>query len=62
MRRARVEQREPRIPFTALSCERFHADQGFDFICLARSPKYTPAEADDVFDEIRRRFIDERTF
>jgi hypothetical protein len=31
----------------------------FDLICLSRSPSFTPAAADAVYDEIRSRFIDE---
>jgi len=31
----------------------------FDVVCLARSPAYTPAESDALFDEIRDLFIDE---
>jgi hypothetical protein len=38
------------------------APEGFDVICLARSPDFTPAELDPLFDEIRERFIDEEGF
>lgn len=54
-----VDRLEPAIPFAHLNWRNFEADQPFDFICLARSPSYTPAEADVIFDEIRHRFIEE---
>jgi hypothetical protein len=54
-----VDHREPTVPFTATGWQDFQADQPFDFICLARSPAFTPPEADAIFDEIRRRFIAE---
>ena len=37
----------------------YQATEPFDLICLARSPSFTPAAADAVYDEIRSRFIDE---
>jgi hypothetical protein len=54
-----IDRLEPRVPFAHLRWREFQADQPFDFICIARSPAYTPAEADGIFDEIRERFIDE---
>jgi hypothetical protein len=54
-----VDRHEPLVPFSHRSWRDFHADRPFDFICLARSPSYTPAEADPIFDEIRRLFINE---
>ncbi|MGZ6693845.1 MAG: hypothetical protein ACXVHQ_41490 [Solirubrobacteraceae bacterium] len=60
--RPRIETDEPRIPFHRVPWPDFYAHEPFDFIFLARSPAYTPASADPIFDEIRRLFIDERTF
>jgi len=55
----KVDRLEPLVPFRHGCWREFEADQPFDFICLARSPSYTPAEADAVFSEICRRFITE---
>jgi hypothetical protein len=52
-----IEHLEPTIPFSTTGWRDYQADQRFDFICLARSPEFTPPEADAIFDEIRRRFI-----
>jgi hypothetical protein len=57
-----VDHREPTVPFQAVIWDQFQADQPFDFICLARSPPFTPPESDPIFDEIRERFIDETKF
>lgn len=54
-----VAHREPRVPFRAVAWDQFQADQPFDFICLARSPPFTPAESDPIFDAIRQQFIEE---
>jgi hypothetical protein len=54
-----VEHVEPTVPFARTGWRDFQADQPFDFVCLARSPTYTPPEADAIFDEIRQRFIAE---
>lgn len=54
-----IAHREPAIPFQSLQWEQFHAEQPFDFICLARSPPFTPAESDPIFDAIRQQFIEE---
>jgi hypothetical protein len=40
----------------------FEATEPFDVICLARSPDYTPAELDPLFDVIRERFVDASAF
>lgn len=56
---ARSSRLEPRIPFRALGWPQFNATAPFDVICLARSPEYTPATCDALFDTIRGRFIDE---
>jgi hypothetical protein len=55
----KVDHREPAIPLRSLRWDEFHADQPFDFICLARSPPFTPAESDSIFDAIREHFIEE---
>lgn len=56
-----VDLLEPPVPFRRGTWRDFHANRPFDLICLARSPTYTPPEADAVFEEIRRRFVDEST-
>jgi hypothetical protein len=55
----KVERLEPRVPFKSMHWRSFESSQPFDIICLARSPTYTPSESDAIFDEIRRRFIEE---
>lgn len=50
---------EPPVPFDWSIWHEYQATEPFDLICLARSPSYTPAAADAVYDEIRSRFIDE---
>jgi len=56
-----LEHLEPAVPFAATGWRDFRADHPFDFVCLARSPAFTPPEADAIFDEIRRRCIVERS-
>jgi hypothetical protein len=50
---------EPPVPIKEVQGAVYRSDHKFDFICLARSPHYTPAEADRIFDAVRSRFIDE---
>lgn len=57
-----VAEREPAVPFTATHFEEFQAREPYDVVCLTRSPRYSPAEADELFDLIRRAFIDEHRF
>jgi hypothetical protein len=57
-----VQHLEPKVPFRAVPWRAFQATGRFDVVCLARSPAYTPAESDALFDEIRDRFIDETGF
>jgi hypothetical protein len=50
---------EPRIPFNQVAWRDFHADSPFNAITLSRSPAFTPSRSDELFSEIRRRFITE---
>jgi hypothetical protein len=50
---------EPPVPYRSTRWEDFHADAGFDFVCLTRSPPYTPPTADALFEVIRSSFIQE---
>jgi hypothetical protein len=50
---------EPPVPFDWVTVYEFAAEGPFDMVCLARSPSFTPAESDAVYDAIRERFIDE---
>jgi hypothetical protein len=52
---------EPPVPFRAIPWAQYSATGSFDLICLARSPEYTPASCDDIFDASRECFIDELT-
>ena len=56
-RPAVVDHRDPPVPFTANVWREYQASEPFDVVCLTRSPQYTPAEADPIFDAIRERFI-----
>jgi UPF0489 domain len=53
---------EPKVPFRWVPSTEFAADEPYDVVCLARSPAFTPSESDELFDEIRERFIDETAF
>jgi hypothetical protein len=48
---------EPRVPLRRVQGKQYQTDQPFDFICLTRSPPYTPVTADPIFDMIRDRYI-----
>jgi hypothetical protein len=50
---------EPEVPFDWMTIYDFTAESPFDMVCLARSPSFTPAESDAIYDAIRERFIDE---
>jgi hypothetical protein len=47
---------EPVVPYRSIRSEA-ETDRPFDFICLTRSPPYTPEAADGLFDAIRESFI-----
>ena len=53
---------EPKVPLRSMGWNEFDSVEPFDVICLARSPDYTPAESDPLFDEIRDRFVNEEPF
>ena len=57
--RPQPQRLEPPVPFQALPWCQYHATAPFDIVCLARSPEYTPASADPLFDAIRGRFIED---
>lgn len=52
---------EPEVPLECFSCDEYSNDSAFDFITLARSPEFTPAKSDVIYDAIRERFIDEKS-
>lgn len=54
-----IDRRDSPVPFTVNTWREFHASKPFDIVCLTRSPQYTPAAADPIFDAIRERFINE---
>jgi hypothetical protein len=58
----RVQRFEPKVPFRWVPSTEFSASAPFDLVCLARSPGFTPVESDELFEEIRERFIDETAF
>jgi hypothetical protein len=53
---------EPRVPFVMMGWESYRAAEPFDVICLSRSPGFTPASADPLFEAIRDALIDETAF
>jgi UPF0489 domain len=53
---------EPGVPLTISKASEFCAPEPFDFIFLARSPAFTPSEADPIFNAIKERFIDEQAW
>lgn len=55
----RWARNEPRVPFRQLRWDQFTADEPYDAVCLCRSPGFTPASSDELFELIRERFIDE---
>ena len=50
---------EPPVPYRSTPADAFQADQPYDFVCLTRSPPYSPPTADPLFDAIRDAFIAE---
>jgi hypothetical protein len=58
-RRMEPAHLEPSVPFQALPWPQYMAPAPFDLICLARSPEYTPATFDEIFQAIRDRFVNE---
>lgn len=52
---------EPPVPLRRWKASEFQVEEPFDMIYLSRSPAFTPAASDAVYEEIRRRFIDEGT-
>lgn len=54
-----IDRRDPPVPFTTNVWREYRALEPFDVVCLTRSPEYTPAEADPIFDAIVERFIDD---
>lgn len=49
---------EPVVPVRQIRAEEFTGDGEYDAIVLCRSPGYTPASADKLFDAILDEFID----
>jgi hypothetical protein len=58
-RPAAIGHRDPPVPFITNVWREYQASEPFDIVCLTRSPEYTPADADRIFDAIVERFIDE---
>jgi hypothetical protein len=54
-----LDQVDPPVPFATRVWREYHAAEPFDIVCLTRSPEYTPATSDPIFDAIAERFIDE---
>ena len=52
---------EPAVPYTSSHWNDFQSDGPYDFVCLTRSPPYTPSTADSLYDAIRDTFIESIT-
>jgi hypothetical protein len=50
---------EPPVPYRSVHWESFRADRPYDFVCLTRSPPYSPPTADALFDAISSTFIED---
>jgi hypothetical protein len=57
-----VDRREPAIPFREVKWPSFQSEKPFDFVCLARSPAFTPPASDTIFDAIRSQFVNENSW
>ncbi|OZC91750.1 hypothetical protein CH254_04530 [Rhodococcus sp. 06-412-2C] len=53
-----IEHLEPAVPYNSQNWRNFQADQPYDFVCLTRSPQYSPATADPLFEVIADLFIE----
>ena len=53
-----VSRLEPPVPYRSTRWESFQADGPFDFVCLTRSPPFTPPTADPLYDAIRDALFD----
>lgn len=53
---------EPAVPFRQSRWDCFVAEGVYDAVCLCRSPGFTPAASDQLFEIIRREFIDETSW
>lgn len=58
----RVQHFEPKVPFRWVPWTAFATTAPPYDLGLARSAGFTPVESDELFDEIRARFIDEAAF
>lgn len=56
--RPSVSHSEPAVPYRTSHWEHFQADGPYDFVCLTRSPPYTPSTADPLYDAICDAFIE----
>lgn len=55
--RLQGEHRDPLVPLRQVRADDFTADAPYDAIVLCRSPGYTPASADAVYELVRDLFI-----
>lgn len=60
--RLKGEHRDPVVPLRQVRRDEFQADAPYDAIVLSRSPGFTPAAADTVFDALRHIMVDETAF
>lgn len=53
-----LDRPEPAVPYRSVRAEDYMSEGDFDFVCLTRSPPYTPPTADRLFDLIRSLFVE----
>jgi hypothetical protein len=57
-RQPTISHLEPAIDYQSARWEEFHAEQPYDYVCLTRSPAYTPTTADPLYDAIATKFVE----
>jgi hypothetical protein len=57
---AAASRADPPVPIRASRWEQYTADGPFDFVCVTRSPPYTPPTADPVFEALVEAFVVDR--
>ncbi len=56
---AHIDHYEPLVPLRSVAWREFRSEGPYDVICLAQSPPFTPPQADELFQLIRERYVDE---
>lgn len=54
----RIDHLEPEVSYRSCAAGDFEAEAPYDFVCLTRSPPYTPRTADPLYEQIIDAFIE----